>query len=284
MTDLSFADAGRLSHAYIISAPSRELGLEKARELAAAALCSGDGPVPCGKCRNCRKVRENIHPDVIFLSRPVDDKGREKKEIGVDMIRGVVADACVLPNEAEGKVYIIDQADCMNIPAQNAALKLLEEPPAGVTLLLCVTNPQQLLPTVRSRCVELSFAGSEEKPDGEKLKLAREYLKAAASGSRSKLCSFCFSNEGMDIRSAAEFTEAVYELAADMLCGREKNVGLPAEKLRELCELMERCRGYLDVNTGVKHVFGLLAADSVSGSPEEDKEGQVIDRSSQYKI
>ena len=152
MAQLEFADASRLSHAYILSAQSREEGIRTARRLAAAAVCTASGPVPCMKCRSCRKVAEGIHPDVISVARLVDDKGRQKKEITVDQVRRMAADSYVLPNEAARKVYIIEDADMMNVQAQNAALKLLEEPPAGVMFILCAENAQLLLPTVRSRC------------------------------------------------------------------------------------------------------------------------------------
>ena len=65
-----------------------------------------------------------------------DDKGRPKREIMVDQVRAMAADASILPNEAERKVYVIHEAELMNESAQNAALKLLEEPPAWVVFIL----------------------------------------------------------------------------------------------------------------------------------------------------
>ena len=67
-------------------------------------------------------MAEDIHPDVITLGRLEDDKGRLKREIGVDQIRSLSADAYIMPNEAGRKVYLIREAETMNIPAQNAAL------------------------------------------------------------------------------------------------------------------------------------------------------------------
>ena len=151
MAELKIADPGRLSHAYLIAAPDIEAAFSRAGELAAAAVCTGEGEKPCRRCRACRKVAENIHPDVITLARLEDDKGRPKREIGVDQIRQLSADACIMPNEAPRKVYISREAETMNVPAQNAALKLLEEPPLGALFLLCTTNASQLLPTGRSR-------------------------------------------------------------------------------------------------------------------------------------
>lgn len=269
MALLQFADAGRLKQAYILSSPQRSEGVQAARRLAAAAVCTSGGAVPCMKCRGCRKALEGIHPDVIALRRPMDDKGRAKKEITVDQIRAMSADAYVLPNEAARKAYIIEDADMMNVQAQNAALKLLEEPPAGVMFILCVENSQLLLPTIRSRCAELSVApgsaNAEDDAESESAKLARAYFKAVATGSRAKLCSFCFANDSLDLRAAADFIDAALELDADILCKRKADPGLGTQQLMHIYELLRRCEARLRVNTGVKHIFGLLAVDSLRG-------------------
>ena len=273
MEELKFTDAGRLAHAYIVSAPSKEEYLRTARIVAAAAVCTGAGSVPCGQCRACRKAAGNIHPDIIPVRRLTDDKGREKREIGVDQIRQVIGDAYVLPNEAERKVYIIEEAETMNTAAQNAALKLLEEPPRGVIFLLCTSNPEQLLPTVRSRCAELSRNVGRREQDGDAVKLARAYVKTVASGDRAKILRWCTENEGLDNRGAAAFADCAQELLADMLCERESRMGLTEENLLALLALIGRCGAYLKVNTGVKHIFGLLAVDSpVNGSGNRGKD------------
>ena len=263
MAQLQFGDAQRLSHAYMISALDREEGLRTARRLAAAAVCTDQRQVPCGHCRACRKVQENIHPDVITIGRLEDDKGRKKREIGVDQIRQLSRDAVVLPNEAERKVYIIEDADKMNLSAQNAALKLLEEPPGGVMFLLCVENAQLLLPTVRSRCAEILCGGEQTEADAENRRLARDYVKTVSDGSRAALYRWCSAHEGMDNREAAAFVEAATALLADMLCGREADLGLSRVRLRRLLALMERCGSYLQVNVGVRQLFGLLAVDAI---------------------
>ena len=143
----------KLSHAYIVSSASENARMGKAFYLAEKMLCQSEGERPCGVCRDCRKVKARVHPDLAVVERITDDKGKQKKEILVDQVRAMGADAYVLPNEAAEKVYIIKDADTMNEQAQNAALKILEEPPKGVHFILCVSNPERLLVTVRSRCV-----------------------------------------------------------------------------------------------------------------------------------
>jgi hypothetical protein len=154
----------------------------------------------------------------------------------------------------------------MNIPAQNAALKLLEEPPLGAIFLLCTTNSSQLLPTVRSRCVELNCTGEQTKADKEMADLANAYLKAVAAGDRAKLYSWCSSNDGMDLRTTTAFVDSVMEQLGDMLCLRRSDLGLSTRELQRLYALLERCAAYLRVNVGSKHIFGLLAVDSIAGN------------------
>lgn len=266
LAELKFESGDRLSHAYILTAPSPEKRAELAHTLAAAAVCTGSGAVPCGTCRACRKCASGIHPDVITFRRDTDSSGRPKRELNVDKIRTLSADACVLPNEAERKVYIIEDADTMNTAAQNAALKLLEEPPRGVILLLCVQNPQLLLPTVRSRCVEMTLSGEEEKPDEATAEAAAELIALVAAGKETELFRRCIHwGSTMDTRSAEDFFAAARLALGDVLCRRTPSPLSSAEAMH-LYTLLEKCGDYLKVNTGVSHIFGLLAVDAISGN------------------
>ena len=266
----------RIPHASLICAPSREAALDKARELAAKAVCSGNALLkPCGVCRDCRKVQGGIHPDVITLSRASDDKGKQKQNITVDQIRALSADAIVLPNEAARKVYIIDEAETMNPAAQNAALKLLEEPPAAVVFLLCTVRPMQLLATVRSRCTLVKLPGAEnpEGPDEAAAALAAGYLKAVNSRDEAQLYRWCAQNENLDTQAMGDFLEALRLRLSDMLCLRVKGGRLSRAELLGLYRLSERCTRYLKVNTNVKQLFGLLAVDAL---PDGNR-GNTID-------
>ncbi len=145
------AAAGTLAHAYILAGP--EEGRTKAAlAVARAMVCTGETP-PCGSCRGCQKAAKGIHPDIITVS---PEGG---KELTVGQIRELRADAYVLPNEAPRKVYLVQNAQRMNLSAQNAFLKVLEEGPAYAAFLLLTENPSALLPTIRSRCETVRIAG-----------------------------------------------------------------------------------------------------------------------------
>ncbi len=266
MAAFTIHDAQRLSHAYIIASPDRAECLNLAGQIAAAAVCERGTDAPCGVCRGCRKAQNGIHPDIIHVQR---EEG--KQIVSVAQIRAMTADAYVLPNEAARKVYILDEADKMKTPeAQNAALKTLEEPPAGVIFLLCAVNPRQLLPTVRSRCAEIAVNGGEAPEDEETRKLAADFVKTVSRGDEAALCLWCAKNESGDNRAAAAFLTSVSHLCAEMLCRREDDLGMSPAAIARLRALSERCLAMLRVNVGVKHIFGLLSVDAVDGSGNEE--------------
>ena len=154
-------DSKRFPHALIIEG---EHGLGKktlARELAGALVCRGENK-PCGECRQCRKARQGIHPDIIEHTA---EGGINSFHVNV--IRDIVNDAFMSPNEADYKVYILGNAECMNISAQNALLKILEEPPEYVIFIMTVSSKSMMLETVLSRSVVVSLEGVDIKSGAE---------------------------------------------------------------------------------------------------------------------
>ena len=250
------------SHAHIFSAPAEE-GYAAARTLAQAILCSAPhGGAPCGLCDNCRKAEKGVHPDIITVTRRTDEKGAAKREIYVEQIRDLIADAAILPNEAERKVYIIRDAGTMNAAAQNALLKILEEPPYFVTFILVADNAGSLLETVRSRCVTHYRPAAEDAPPAEARTRAETYLGFAAAGARISLLSFARENGDLSNGELLDTVRAARLLLADMLCGRLSPMQLSRTGLLRLCGLMDTAERYLRANVGVKHVLGLLATAS----------------------
>ncbi len=146
---------GRISHFYLISGNAGSGKRTLARLLAAAIFCKEEDK-PCCRCSACRKALADTHPDLITVDDP------EKKTVSVDLIRQARADIYIRPNESDHKIYMIPRAQDMGIPAQNALLKVLEEPPAYGVFLLLSDNPEKLLPTVRSRCTSLSLEALPE--------------------------------------------------------------------------------------------------------------------------
>ena len=249
----------KLSHAYIVSSASENARMGKAFYLAEKMLCQSDGERPCGVCRDCRKVKARVHPDLAVIERITDDKGKQKKEILVDQVRAMGADAYVIPNEAAEKVYIIKDADTMNEQAQNAALKILEEPPKGVHFILCVSNPERLLVTVRSRCVLISCAGEEDAEDETSAALADEFVSLERKGDTPALTAWCFEHETLDAISLGALLLALKRRYAALLVSAQDKT-----RIMDIIQLIDRCAQYQTVNTGVKHILGLLAVRSAA--------------------
>ena len=152
---LSGISRGRVSHGYLLSGPAGSGKRTLARLLAAAALCQA-AEKPCLACPSCRKVMADTHPDVITVDDPT------KKQVSVELVRDARADMFVQPNEGIRKIYLFPRAQDMLPPAQNALLKVLEEPPSYGVFLLLTDNPEKMLPTIRSRCIELRLQPLEQ--------------------------------------------------------------------------------------------------------------------------
>ena len=105
----------------------------------------------CGVCAACSRIRRNVHPDVLVVEP--GDTG----SIKIEQVRDVVDRAAYRPFEGRRRVVIVDEADALAAPAQNALLKTLEEPPPSSVFFLITSRPDMLLPTVVSRCPRLRF-------------------------------------------------------------------------------------------------------------------------------
>ncbi len=114
---------------------------------ARALVCENEKVAPCDECAACRMAKNHQHPDILYLK---NDGG--KASIGVDDVREqILNEVSFKPYLGKRRIFIIGEGDILSIEAQNALLKILEEPPPYVTFIICVTKQDKLLETVRSR-------------------------------------------------------------------------------------------------------------------------------------
>ena len=144
--------AGRIAHAFLFIG-SRGIGkTTTARILAKALNClkaNGPTPEPCGECENCVAIAEGRHMDVIEIDGASNNKVEDVRDIR-DQIR-------LAPMSARYKVYIIDEVHQLSLPAFNALLKTLEEPPEHAIFILATTEAHKVPATIVSRCQRFDF-------------------------------------------------------------------------------------------------------------------------------
>ena len=257
--------AGRdaLGHAVILSGQG---DLEAAARFMAAAMQCQGADKPCGACPACRKVQKGIHPDVTVVQDPAH------KNIAVDILRDMVADAYNLPNEGRRKIFIFPDCGLLDPKAQNVLLKVVEDGPSHAAFLFCARNSAVLLPTIRSRTVEWKLsppreeaAASDERAqrlvrlisagraadlaafcaDLENSKISREELQPLLSGARDLLA------EGLAVSYGAGGSTLARELAHSMGRGR----------ISAAADILEKFIRQCNYNVGVGHLAGALAVE-----------------------
>ena len=259
------ATRGTLSHALLFTGSGDREGT--ARYAAAALECTGQGTRPCGVCEGCRKVRAGIHPDVITV------RDEAHKNLSVDVVRGLRADAYIRPNEGARKVYLFPDCALLTEQDQNVLLKIVEEGPPYAAFLFCAENGAAVLQTLRSRCVELKLrpAGIQ---GGESSQAAQELCRALGSRRRGAVTEVAVRLEKrrMSREELSELLEqgrAVCVAALLQLYGQPQAGDLPAFLAKNLTkvqimrtiEVLQKYHGECVYNVGPNHVLGALAVE-----------------------
>lgn len=134
----------RVAHAYLFAGIRGTGKTSLARILAKAINCTAAQTEPCNTCELCQNVAAGCDPDVIEIDGASTG--------GVDEVRKLTVNAASRPQNAEFKIYIIDEVHMLTKAAFNALLKTVEEPPAHIKFIFCTTEPGRLPPTFLSRC------------------------------------------------------------------------------------------------------------------------------------
>lgn len=222
-------NSGMVSHAYILNGEKGSGKKLLANLFAMSLQCENREPDgdACGKCRSCRQALSGNHPDIIRIHH------EKPSTITVDEIREQVNnDIVIKPYSSKYKIYIIADGDMMNVQAQNALLKTIEEPPEYAVIMILTENADTLLPTIRSRCVMLKLRNIKDQ-------LVKKYLMEhmEITDCKADICvAFAQGNMGKAISLAtSEHFNEIKEEAVKLL----RNIdGMQAD---ELAEAVKKC-------------------------------------------
>ena len=261
------ASRGTLSHALLFSGSG---DLSAAAQYAAAAMECQNGQKPCGTCPACRKVFSGIHPDVITV------RDEAHKNLSVDTIRQIRADAYIRPNEGTRKVYIFPDCAILTEQDQNVLLKIVEEGPPYAAFLFCAENASVVLQTLRSRCVELKLHPMET-GEKESSEAGVELCRLLAAGKRGTVTELMVRLEkkrmtreelaAMLDQSRNAFASALLLLYGQQPLSEEREIApflaknLTKTQIMRTIELLQKYRAECAYNVGPGHVLGALAVE-----------------------
>lgn len=232
---------GKVSHAYILNGESNAGKMMLAEAFAMALQCESGNEDACMNCRSCHQAAEHNQPDIIYVTH------EKPNVISVDDIRHQLNnDIVIKPYSSKYKIYIVDEAEKMNIQAQNALLKTIEEPPAYGVILLLTTNADAFLPTILSRCITLNLKSvNEELIKGYLMKKYQipdyqaDVCAAFAQGNVGKAIQLASSGEFNELKSAAiSLVKKLEDMDLYELNGCIKQVNEYKSRIQEYFDLL----------------------------------------------
>ncbi|MCK8817091.1 DNA polymerase III subunit delta' [Natroniella sulfidigena] len=265
----------RLSHAYLFLG---EQGVGKdiaAFEFAKAINCQEESADACEQCISCRKADNQNHPDIIEI-KP------DGKWIKIDQIRALQREILYKPYESRWKIYIIYQAEQLNLEAANSLLKILEEPPQYAIIILTINNAENILPTILSRCQLIRF---RLLPD----QLIKEQLNSdyELSPEKSQLITSLAAGRYKDAVQLIEDEEKLAEredILKLVLAIKELDQVTVFEVAEKLLEYKEQINQVLDLFLLWYRDLLLVKLTQIEGLVNADYKEQLIKEAKGYKV
>lgn len=259
------AQKGLCSHAYIVDGEKGIGKLEFALQCARAMLCTGTSK-PCNYCENCRKAIGNNHPDIFIIGN--------EKTASIAEVRELIRRSSLKPNDADKQIFIVCNAGKLREDAQNALLKLFEEPPESVAIFLLTESRSSLLPTVLSRGQRIHLDGMRDDEIANRL---REKYSDISKGDMEDAVRFAggnigkaenyLSKESISLRKKAEnlllavLSKENYDLCSQIILSKYKREQLHA-LLNEFVFI---------INEALKKKYGILNNISPKNSECSDR-------------
>lgn len=231
-----------IGNSYIIHIADVPAGVRESIDFAKKINC--EKGVGCGICRQCSKIERNEHADVTLIPGD-DDDINEFSSIKIETIRELRDNAFRKPFEGQYRVFIIRYADRMTDQAQNALLKILEEPPSRSIFLLITGDVFGLLSTIRSRCRQFNY------PYTKQVDINYESMMSDLVAT---------ANTHLDV--FFNYTKKISQTKGDLL----KFLDFAIIVLRDVISL--RC-GHSTISSGIEDTLKLMNNDNIEGTIDE---------------
>jgi len=235
-----------LPHAFLVVGAQGSGKKTLALELIAALNCENkfneNFSLPCHECNTCRRIRENLFSDLHFIRR--DSK---KMSLGVDEIHKMREDMILSSNESDFRVYVIEEAEKLTPQAQNAMLTVLEEPPAGVVIMLLANEADKILTTVKSRAQSIPMQRFSESELLAYLKDKSDKARLMALNEKEKLSGIFIAADGRIGRALALIDDT--RATSEIISKREFTEGF-IDKLPKSTPFSELYLALRDLPTG----------------------------------
>lgn len=234
---------GRMAHSFLLTG---EKGVGKktcALYIAKSIMCEDrkDG-VPCGVCRQCRRIDEGTHPDVITPERT-----GKTLIYGKDSIRKMYDDAYTMPNDCEAKIYLLPDCESLQELTQNLLLKLIEEPPEYAYFIFTAQSKGTFLPTILSRVITLGIPECSDEECAaalrEKGKYTEEQIQSAVEAFHGSIGQCESSLDGEGLEAAKLCREIVACMAASDeygLCRVLSGIGENRDNVKNILEMLDK--------------------------------------------
>lgn len=242
--------SGRIPHGIILESSDLKKAYDEAIKAVAKLFCSVKNENSCGKCSSCIKLKKGIHPDLKTVS-PLSNS----KTIKVEQIRLIRQDAYIIPNESDYKVYIFSPAEALTVQAQNAFIKILEEPPKNVVFILICKSTELLLDTVLSRC-EVFRLKDGEVSGGEIEEKSQEILDLSFAGKKIEALKIL-----AQMPADRESFKTLICMIMRGIMGKIKDSELPADEGIKKIEKLRVISDFLERNVNLNLIVSCLSAE-----------------------